>query len=107
MYVEPIFHKNMLKEFENWFLTNQTLSKKELTVKMFKPSKTENTGVYADIMTDKIYARAIIWESQELQLEAIDTISEEIVIFDYHNVKNKLELETLLQNFIARIIEYN
>jgi hypothetical protein len=97
----------MFKEFENWFvLEEQFMKNKALSVELFKPAKTENTGIYADIFNEKIYARATLWESNEFQLEAINSISEEIVIFEYHRLENDQQLKLLLQGFINRIIEF-
>lgn len=100
------FHKNMFEEFEKWFLSKELLKKKELTVTIIKPSGTENSCNYADIFTDKVYARASIWESNEFQLEAIDSKTEKIIIFEYYQITNQQQLYELLGNFIDKIVKY-
>jgi hypothetical protein len=92
----------MLKEFENWFRTKK-LNPKNLTLNIVKPPKSENTSIYADFVSKKLYARATAWESGELELEAIDAETEKTLIYDYYVIQNDEHLLALLNDFIEKL----
>lgn len=93
----------MFKEFENWFSTNE-FSSKGLTINTVKPPRSEKTGMYVDLVSNRLYARATLWESGELDVEAIDAGTERTLIYNNYVVQNKEQLFSILREFVEKLM---
>ena len=76
-----------------------------LSIAYVKCKPTSNPAAYFDIDTDKVIARATVWESLDVDLEAIEVASQRNVIAESHQVANTDELLALLSEYFVRIKE--
>ena len=92
----------MLREFKKWVDDRAEEFQQTGFRKAFhKP--TSKTGAYLDKDSEKYVARITLWESLELQFEAMDVISGEQAIWEYNQVRDSDEVLTLNSAFIARL----
>ena len=79
------------------------INERGLKADLVRGQPTEKTGRYIDFDSETHIARAIIWESGELELEALEVDSGRQVIVEHLNVNDTETLFPILNRFVERI----
>ena len=96
---------NILKEFEQWLAKNSArLEKKGFSTEFIYGQPSLNPGAYIDINSEKITARATLWESMSFDLDAIVSGDGTNLISEIHEIKDIQEAFILLEDFLNRVI---
>jgi hypothetical protein len=97
----------LLSYLENWITSKTKIFESE----GFKVSISEVFGDskksrYIDLDTEKLIARATLWESGELELEALDFKTEKQVIQSSTVVDETIELDDKLNWWLSEVATY-
>lgn len=95
----------MLNEFENWFAANASaLQSKGSVVKVIRPGlKTDNMSIRAEVDTPNSIAVVTLWESGEIESEALDEATVQTRFNRYAIIHNVEELDETLKRFFAEL----
>ena len=95
----------MLKEFENWFAANTSaLQAKGFVVKVVKSDQsTDKPGIRADVDTRNCVAQITLWDSGEIESDAIDMATEQTIFNRYAIIHTREELNEALKDFFAQL----
>lgn len=95
----------MLNEFENWFAANTSaLQSKGFVIKVIRPDlKTDNMSIRAEVDTPNCVAGVNLWESGEIESEALDVATEQTRFNRYAIIHDVEELNETLITFFAEL----
>jgi len=94
----------VLDLLNDWLDQHQSLlNERGLKVVIVYGQPTDKTGRYIDLDSKTHAARAIIWESGELDLEALEVDSDRHVIVEHHIATDSETLFPILNRFVERI----
>jgi DNA-dependent RNA polymerase auxiliary subunit epsilon len=94
----------IFEQLELWLGKNRTkLETNGFSIKFVQGAKTDNTGAYLDIDSNKFIARATLWESMEFQVEAMRILSGEQFFWDAYKVENMDHVFQILEDFFTRL----
>ena len=97
----------LLSHIESWKKAKSRIFACEgYIVEVSEVTGTSKKSRYISIETDKLVARATLWESGELELEAIDIATSERVIYKYEVTPNVLRLDDELNGWLSEIAKY-
>lgn len=94
----------MFDELEKWFLEKRDyFLDRNITIRVNRPLRTDNTCIYVDLETEKIFARITLWELGDFQLEAMEAENAKSLIFEAHRIKDKEQLLNMMEDFVLKI----
>ena len=95
----------MLNEFENWFAANAlALQSQGFVVKVIRPDlKTDNMSIRAEVDTPNSIAGVTLWESGEIESEALDVATEQTRFNRYAIIHKVEELNETLRTFVEEL----
>jgi len=95
----------MLNEFEKWFAANAAaLQSKSFVIEVIRPDqKTDNMSIRAEVDTPNSIARVTLWESGEIESEALDVATEQARFNRYAIIHDAEELNETLITFFAEL----
>ena len=93
-------------ELEGWLAKRRVeLDQRGIKVLFTQCEPTDNSAVYFDIDTHTTMARAIVWESMGLDLEAIELATGKKFISETHQAQDVTGVLHILSDFFARLEE--
>src|SRR5678815_4514683 len=95
----------MLNEFENWFAANAAaLQSKGFVVQVIRPhQKTDKMSIRADVDTPNSVAGVTLWDSGEIETEALDLPTGQTRFSRYSIIQDAEELNETLITFFAEL----
>ena len=94
----------IFEHLEQWLSENRTHFQTEgISVALTRCQPTDNTAAYFDIDTETVMARATVWQSKEIDFEAIQTATARKFISEIYQAKDIMELFLLLDDFFVRL----
>lgn len=101
MHQKPNEILNLLDEW--LYISQNALEKNGMSATLVRCRPTEKTARYIDLDTNKLVARATLWESGEINLAAIEGDTNRQLICEDHIIDGRESLFRLMENFITRI----
>ena len=91
---------SIFEQFEQWSSEKSKFLEKEgILITFVQCPPTENSAAYIDIQSEKVFARATLWESMDMSFEAIEANSAKSLIFETQKTKDMQEVFSLLDHF--------
>jgi hypothetical protein len=95
----------MLNEFENWFAANASaLQSKGFVIKVIRPhQKTDKMSIRAEVDTPNSIAVVWLWDSGEIESEALDEATGQMRFNRYAIIHGAEEMNETLKRFFTEL----